>query len=105
MEENNNIDKNGIIEFVKNNKILLAILFFVVFIFFIDDNNVFVRITQKREIRALNSKIEEYKRQIERDEMLIQELDNDSLIKEHIAREKYFIRSFLLLGRRCPQRG
>ena len=46
MEENNNIDKNGIIEFVKNNKILLAILFFVVFIFFIDDNNVFVRITQ-----------------------------------------------------------
>ena len=40
MEENNNIDKNGIIEFVKNNKILLAILFFVVFIFFIDDNNV-----------------------------------------------------------------
>ena len=85
MEENNNIDKNGIIEFVKNNKILLAILFFVVFIFFIDDNNVFVRITQKREIRAINSKIEEYKRQIERDEMLIQELDNDSLIKEHIA--------------------
>lgn len=92
MEENNNIDKNGIIEFIKNNKILLAILFFVVFIFFIDDNNVFVRITQKREIRALNSKIEEYKRQIERDEILIQELDNDSLIKEHIAREKYFMR-------------
>lgn len=92
MEENNHIDKNGIIEFIKKNKILLAILFFVVFIFFIDDNNIFVRITQKREIRELKSEIEMYKKQIERDEQLIKELDDDSLIKERIAREKYFMR-------------
>lgn len=92
MEENNHIDKNGIIEFIKKNKILLAILFFVAFIFFIDDNNIFVRITQKREIRELKSEIEMYKKQIERDEQLIKELDDDSLIKERIAREKYFMR-------------
>ena len=55
MDENNKTDKNGILEFIKNNKILLAILFFVVFILFIDDNNLFVRITQKREIRELKT--------------------------------------------------
>ena len=33
MDENNKADKKGILEFIKNNKILLAILFFVVFIF------------------------------------------------------------------------
>jgi cell division protein FtsB len=92
MDENNKTDKNGILEFIKNNKILLAILFFVVFILFIDDNNLFVRITQKREIRELKTEIEAYKKQIERDEKLIQELDDDSLLKEHIAREKYFMR-------------
>ena len=57
MDENNKADKKGILEFIKNNKILLAILFFVVFILFIDDNNLFVRITQKREIRELKTEI------------------------------------------------
>mgnify|MGYP003290644955 CR=1 FL=1 len=92
MEENNNIDKKGILEFIKSNKIMLVLLFFVLFILFIDDNNLFVRITQKREIRNLKAEIEMYEKQIERDEKLIKELDDDSLLKEHVAREKYFMR-------------
>ncbi|MBO7248039.1 MAG: septum formation initiator family protein [Bacteroidaceae bacterium] len=92
MTENNPDERNGILDFVKRNKVLLAILFFVVYMLFIDDNNLFVRITQKREIRALKSEIEMYEKQIERDEKLIKELDDDSLLKEHIAREKYFMR-------------
>lgn len=80
-------------EWIKRNKIYIAIAIFAIVILFVDDNNLFVRIKHAREIRRLQTQIEFYKEQIRADEEILKSLENDSIIKEHLAREKYMMRS------------
>jgi len=78
--------------FLRRNKYLVVTVAFIVIVAFLDQNNIFRRAAQKREIKQLETEIEQYRRQIEHDEKMLREFDSDSLLKEHLAREKYGMR-------------
>lgn len=78
--------------FVRRNKYLVTVAVFLVLILFIDQNNLMRRSAQKREIKALQEQAEALRHQIAEDEKMLETLDNDSLMLEHIAREKYGMR-------------
>ena len=57
-----------------------------------DDNSLVRRLAQKREIRALQEELRETAERKRQDEILLQDLSNDSLIIDPIARERYGMR-------------
>lgn len=75
--------------FISRNKVWLAIGIFLVLIIFVDENNLFRRVAIKHEIKAVQEEIDDKCSQIEKNELLLRDLDDDSLVLEHIAREKY----------------
>lgn len=85
--------ENGFLQelkvFIGKNKYWIVLVLFLVIILFASDNSLIKRVVQKREIRALQEQIDGYSRQKRENELLLNDLNNDSLIIDRIAREKY----------------
>lgn len=78
--------------FIGRHKYLIVLVLFLVVIFAASDNSLIRRYAQKREIRALQEQIRIITEQKESDEALLEDLSNDSLIIDRIAREKFNMR-------------
>lgn len=79
-------------QFVSKHKYILVVLFFLCIILVLDENSMIRRVTQKRQINALKRELLKYQNQIDEGEKMLMELETDSLLKEHLAREKYKMR-------------
>jgi cell division protein DivIC len=79
-------------QFVSKHKYILVVLFFLCIILVLDENSMIRRVAQKRQIKALKEEVLKYQKQIDEGERTLMELESDSLLKEHLAREKYKMR-------------
>lgn len=59
---------------------------------FLDENSVWSHMRNKRTIDNLQSEIERYRKQYERDKAQLHRLDTDPKATEKIARERYFMK-------------
>lgn len=75
--------------FVRRNKYTVAIVAFLAIIVVLDENSLVRRISQKRQIKALEEEIDTYRQQIIEGQALLDNLENDSMLLERIARERY----------------
>ena len=78
--------------FIGRHKYIIVLVLFLIVILVADDNSLERRLAQKREIRALQEELRETAERKRQDEILLQDLSNDSLIIDHIARERYGMR-------------
>ncbi|MBO4269045.1 MAG: septum formation initiator family protein [Bacteroidaceae bacterium] len=78
--------------FIGRHKYIIVLVLFLIVILVADDNSLVRRLAQKREIRALQEELRETAERKRQDEILLQDLSNDSLIIDHIARERYGMR-------------
>lgn len=78
--------------FIGRHKYIIVLVLFLVVILVADDNSLVRRLAQKREIRALQEELRITSEQKRQNEILLQDLSNDSLIIDHIARERYGMR-------------
>jgi len=67
-------------------------LLFAIWMLFIDDFNVFHRLSLNQKINNLEQQKEYYKNEIESDSMLIKTLKNNPDSMERYAREKYLMK-------------
>lgn len=70
-------------------KYAVAVACFLVIVLFLDGNNVFVRMKNRRELRRLNGQIERYATLRDSLEAELESLDADGASLERIAREQY----------------
>lgn len=75
--------------FLGRYKYLIVLCLFLLVILVASDNSLIKRMVQKREIRALQEQLRESADQKRRNEQTLNELSNDSLVIDRIAREKY----------------
>ena len=85
------IKAKKIILFFKN-KYALALLFFVVWIFFFDQNNLVDRFKSMNKIRQQENEKVYYLKKIERDKQKLNELRTDRDNLEKFAREQYYMK-------------
>lgn len=78
--------------FIGRHKYIIVLVLFLVVILLADDNSLVRRLAQKREINALQEQIRKTADEKRQNEILLQDLNNDSLIIDHIARERYGMR-------------
>ncbi len=78
--------------YIRHHKYLITILFFVAVIGFLDENSLVNRVQHQREISALKSEIEVYRKQYEEDTRRLKELTTNPEAMEKIAREKYLMK-------------
>lgn len=76
----------------RRHKYLITVLIFLVVIGFLDENSLIQRIKHRSEISSLNSEIEKYRKQYERDTEKLKELTTNPEALEKIAREKYLMK-------------
>ena len=74
------------------NRYWLAITAFAVWVIFFDESNLFIQRQRTRELNDLNKKIEYYKNQVSQTRQELKDLQNDPVILEKYAREKYFMK-------------
>ena len=84
-------DKRIILKWLKN-KFVVAAIIFIVWICFLDENNLLERFQNLKELRQLKADKEYYQEKIEVDSKRLNELktDNDNL--EKFAREQYLMK-------------
>ncbi|MBR5936060.1 MAG: septum formation initiator family protein [Bacteroidaceae bacterium] len=75
--------------FIGKNKYWIVLALFLLVIFVASDNSLVKRVVQKREIRALQEQLRESAEQKHQNELMLNDLNNDSLVIDRIAREKY----------------
>lgn len=75
--------------FIRRRKYSVTIIAFLVIIVLVDENSLVRRLSQKRQINALEEEIDMYRSQLEEGQALLDNLENDSMLLERIAREKY----------------
>ncbi|MGX8689189.1 MAG: FtsB family cell division protein [Bacteroidaceae bacterium] len=75
--------------FIGKNKYWIVFVLFLLVILVASDNSLVKRMVQKREIRALQEQLRESAEQKRQNEQMLNELNNDSLVIDRIAREKY----------------
>lgn len=78
--------------YIRRHKYLITVLIFLVVIGFLDENSLIQRIKHRSEISSLNSEIEKYRKQYERDTEKLKELTTNPEALEKIAREKYLMK-------------
>jgi cell division protein DivIC len=71
------------------NKYILSVLIFVVWILFLDSNNIVSRIKEMKNLRKLKYEKEYYVQRIEEDKRKLYELKTDDQNLEKFAREQY----------------
>lgn len=75
-----------------SNRYLLATAAFVIWVVFFDESNLFIQRQRTNELNELNRKIEYYKGQVAQTRKELKDLQNDPVILEKYAREKYFMK-------------
>ena len=75
--------------YLGKHKYAFTIICFLAIVLFLDSNNVFVRMKNKRELRRLNSQIEHYSSLRDSLEAELEDLNVDGAALERIAREQY----------------
>lgn len=78
--------------YIRQHKYLITILVFLLIIVFLDENSLIQRAKHQREINALKTEIEKYRKQYEEDTEMLKELEESPEALEKIAREKYFMK-------------
>lgn len=79
-------------KYIRMHKYLITIVAFLVIIVFLDENSLIQRAKHRREISALTTEIEKYRKQYEEDTEKLKELTNNPEALEKIAREKYLMK-------------
>jgi cell division protein FtsB len=74
------------------NKYFVSTLVFVVWISFIDRNDLFTQYGRKQELKKLETSKNYYEAEIETTKKELQDLTNNSIVLEKIAREKFFLK-------------
>lgn len=74
------------------NKYLITVVVFLVFIFFIDENNVIRRVEYEKEITKLKKEIRHYRQLSEESERKYHKLHSSNAELERIAREDYLMK-------------
>ena len=74
---------------IGRHKYWIVLVLFLLVLFVASDNSLVKRVVQKREIRALQEQLRKSEEQKQQNELILNELNNDSLVIDHIAREKY----------------
>ena len=75
--------------FIGKYKYWIVLALFLLIILVASDNSMVKRVVQKREIRALQEQLRRSADQKQQNEIMLNELSNDSLVIDRIAREKY----------------
>lgn len=82
-------DSKSLIAHLWKHKLLIFIVLFVLWIVFFDRNSVMMHIERENNIASLQDSIEYYKREIERLNLHLEELQNDPREMEKFVRERY----------------
>lgn len=80
---------SSVILFVRKRKFLVIGVVFLLAITFVGQSSLMVRLSQQHRIKEIQDKIEDYKDQIARDRQLLNDIDNDTILIEKIAREQF----------------
>lgn len=75
--------------FVRRNKYAVAVVAFLLIIVFLDQNSLMRRFSQKRQMRDLQEEIDMYRNQIEEGSALLDDIENDEILRERMARKNY----------------
>jgi len=75
--------------FLGRYKYWIVLALFLLVILVASDNSLIKRMVQKREIRALQEQLRESAEQKRQNELMLNDLNNDSLVIDRIARERY----------------
>lgn len=75
--------------FIGRYKYWIVFVLFLVIILVASDNSLVKRVVQKREIHALQERLRESAEQKRQNELMLNDLNNDSLMIDRIARERY----------------
>lgn len=78
-----------LLEFVEKHQYLIVLVLFVLVITVASDNSLVRRAAVRREIRSLKGQIERLDKEMTHDQEVLLELSSDSMIMEHLARERY----------------
>ncbi|MFK5958544.1 MAG: septum formation initiator family protein [Lutibacter sp.] len=79
-----------IVKFITN-KYVIVFVFFIIWMFFFDENSLLNHLEFNKEINKLNSKKEYYQREIKQDKELIKKLEDKEEL-EKFAREQYHMK-------------
>jgi len=74
------------------NKYLITVLVFLVFIVFVDENNVIRRVEYEKKIRELKQDIRHYRKLSEESESKLKKLHSSDAELERVAREDYLMK-------------
>jgi cell division protein FtsB len=74
------------------NKFLIATIFFVVWMFFFDHNNIFLHVQYRTELNDLKKSKEYYKEQIGKTRKEVELFKTDPRWMEKVAREQYLMK-------------
>jgi cell division protein DivIC len=75
-----------------NNKYILAVIVFVVWISFFDRNDLLTQSDRKKELKKLETNKAYYEEQIASTKKELQELENDPAVLERFARENFYLK-------------
>lgn len=75
--------------FIGRHKYWIVFGLFLLVILVASDNSAIRRVVQKREIRELQRRLEAATEQKRTNELMLNDLNNDSLVIDRIARERY----------------
>lgn len=75
--------------FIGRYKYWIVFVLFLLIVLVASENSMVKRVVQKREIHELQEQLRRSSEQKQQNEMMLNELSNDSLVIDRIAREKY----------------
>lgn len=75
--------------FLGRNKYWIVFALFLLVILVASDNSIIKRVVQKRQIHALQEQLRESTEQKRQNELMLKDLNSDSLMIDRIARERY----------------
>ncbi|MCQ2057101.1 MAG: septum formation initiator family protein [Bacteroidaceae bacterium] len=79
----------NLLDFIGKHQYLIVLVLFVLVITVANDNSLVRRAAVRSEIRSLKGQIERLDREMTHDREMLEELSSDSMIIEHLARERY----------------
>jgi cell division protein DivIC len=74
------------------NKYLITVVVFLVFIVFVDENNVIRRVEYEKKIREIKQEIRHYRKLSEDSEQKLEKLHSSKAELERVAREEYLMK-------------
>ena len=79
-------------DYIRKHKYMITLGAFLLIIGVLDENSLIQRASHRAEIHQLNTEIERYKKQYNRDSELLKEITSNQEALEKVAREKYFMK-------------